>query len=161
MTFVPLNKLLATLPKGLDKPKVPKEEIEDPNLKEKTKHHFLTVYASTALVKEAAFLSGVTEACINRWRYEDEEFAKNWDDITMNKIVPVLEAEATRRALNGSDMLLAFLLKSYRPNVYNPELTRKDQDNLKKLEIKIVDAAGNSLISPKLPEKTEKDVTPK
>jgi hypothetical protein len=70
----------------------------------------------------------VAEACraagIARWtayrreRQRSERFALAWADAEQ-EITDALEAEAYRRALDGSDRLLMFLLRALRPEKYS------------------------------------------
>ena len=45
-------------------------------------------------------------------------FARAWDD-TLESAIEQLEAEAVRRAKDGSDQLLMFLLRARRPELYS------------------------------------------
>ena len=51
------------------------------------------------------------------WRQRDQGFRAQWDEALQDGI-DVLEGEARRRALGGSDRLLEFLLRGQRPDVY-------------------------------------------
>src|SRR3954469_15570484 len=62
-------------------------------------------------------------------RQRDEEFAVAWRDLEEHAI-EVLEAEAYRRAMNGSDKLMAFLLKARRPDVYRERVDVRHSDGL-------------------------------
>lgn len=53
------------------------------------------------------------------WRNDDPAFASDWLDAAEAGI-DLLEDEARRRALAGSDLLLIFLLRNRRPDVYRP-----------------------------------------
>jgi hypothetical protein len=52
------------------------------------------------------------------WRSGDADFAAAWD-AAVETGTDMLEDEATRRALEGSDLLLIFLLRAKRPELYN------------------------------------------
>lgn len=102
----------------------------------KKKQKFLRKLAECGVVKYAAQAAGYTSATnLYRYRQEDEEFAKKWDEA--EKVgTDVLEAEAFRRAVRGvekgiyfkgvkvdtelvySDGLLQTLLKAKKPEVY-------------------------------------------
>ena len=60
--------------------------------------------------------AGVGRSTVYLWRREDPEFAQKWDDAVADGI-DLLEDEARRRALEGSDKLLMFLLERRRPEV--------------------------------------------
>lgn len=85
---------------------------------------FLSAFAVTGNVTNAAELSGLTRQSHYRWQWEgDAEYAKAFAaarDVALDR----LEGEARRRALNGSDVLMMFLLKAHRPEVF------RDQHNL-------------------------------
>lgn len=51
------------------------------------------------------------------YRTQFPDFAEAWDETVRNSLA-ALEAEAQRRALDGSDSLLMFLLKSRAPEIY-------------------------------------------
>lgn len=84
-------------------------------------------------ITAAAKAAGICRRTAYSWREWDKEFAEAWDD-ALEIGTEKLEAEATRRALEGSDTLLIFLLKARRPNVYrdriSAELTGKDGKDL-------------------------------
>jgi hypothetical protein len=56
------------------------------------------------------------------WRDDDPSFAAEWLDAAEAGI-DLLEDEARRRAMAGSDLLLIFLLRNRRPDVYRPPKT--------------------------------------
>ena len=59
-----------------------------------------------------------------RWRRVDSEFADAWDELAISGNA-ALEDEARKRAFEGSDTLLIFLLKGAYPHKY------KDRQDLK------------------------------
>jgi hypothetical protein len=65
----------------------------------------------------AANAAGVGRSTAYLWRQEDREFAAKWDEAVAVGI-DRLETEAYRRALEGSDKLLMFLLERRRPEVW-------------------------------------------
>jgi len=65
----------------------------------------------------AAKVAGVGRSTAYLWRREDPEFAQKWDDAVADGI-DLLEDEVCRRALEGSDKLLMFLLERRRPEVW-------------------------------------------
>jgi len=68
-------------------------------------------------VTNAAIAAGARRAAMYGWRKEDPVFAGAWDD-AIEAGTDKLEDEARRRALNGSDPLLMFMLKARRPAKY-------------------------------------------
>jgi hypothetical protein len=88
---------------------------------------FLANLASTGNVQEACRAAGQHPASAYWSRKNDPDFAARWE-AAIESAVAVLEAEAFRRALEYSDQLLMFLLKSRKPSVYGnkAEITHKD-----------------------------------
>jgi transposase-like protein len=68
-------------------------------------------------VSFAAGLVGVHRVTVYKWRDSDPEFREAFDQ-AMQTGVDLLEAEARKRAVEGSDSLLMFLLKGKRPHEY-------------------------------------------
>lgn len=62
-------------------------------------------------------------------RQRDEEFAAAWRDLEQHA-TEVLEGEAHRRAMNGSDKLMMFLLRARRPEVYRDRGQVRDRDEV-------------------------------
>jgi len=52
-----------------------------------------------------------------RWRDRSPTFRREWD-IAIEEAVDTLEAAARARALAGDSVLLIFLLKAHRPDIY-------------------------------------------
>jgi hypothetical protein len=65
----------------------------------------------------AAKAAGVGRSTAYLWRQQDPEFARKWDEAVAVGI-DLLEDEARRRAFEGSDKLLMFLLERRRPEVW-------------------------------------------
>lgn len=98
---------------------------------------FLAALEESANVTVAAEAADITRQNAYAYRREDAEFAQKWD-AALDVGVGTLEDEAVRRARDGveepiyqrgeymgtvrkySDTLLIFLLKSHKPQVYNP-----------------------------------------
>ena len=96
---------------------------------------FLAALSETALVAAACRAGGAARGSFYRWRYEDPDFAEDWDR-ALDIGISTLEDEAIRRARDGvpapvfhggvqiatvrrySDRLLMFLLKAHRPALY-------------------------------------------
>ena len=79
--------------------------------REERKRKFLEILADCGDLRAAAQGAGVSLRSVLRWRREDSSFAASLEDA---EEVAVLElaAEARKRALEGSDRLLIFLLSS-------------------------------------------------
>lgn len=85
----------------------------DPEKKATLKRIFLDVLRSTGQVKQAAIQCKIPQSVAFQWRNDDPEFSFRWDSIVKGELLPHLEAEAFRRAMNGSDLLLMFMMKAY------------------------------------------------
>ena len=82
------------------------------------KEKFIQAHHWGATVAEAARWAGIPMSTLYRWRDKDPKFARDWNDARI-KLVNSLEREAFYRAANGSDRMLAFLLKACKPRTYN------------------------------------------
>lgn len=78
---------------------------------------FLEALGETGTVSEAVKVVGIGRATAYDERQRNEDFALAWADV-IEASTEELEREAVRRAKNGSDVLLIFMLKSRRPDVY-------------------------------------------
>ncbi len=86
------------------------------------KERFLEAYARVGTVTHAARAVGATRQTINKWRRLDPEFNEAMAH-AFEANTEALEATAFQRALGAggtkaSDILLIFLLKARRPDVY-------------------------------------------
>src|ERR1700760_3097839 len=82
-----------------------------------TREVFLRALAETGNVSASAEAAGIGRNALYQWRSDDLGFARAWD-LALELGVDALEDEAKRRAMNGSDTLLMFLLRGRRPEVY-------------------------------------------
>ena len=110
---------------------------------------FLAAYRESGVVSLAAHAAGVDRTTPYARRKADPAFAQAWADAE-EQATDVLVAEARRRALDSSDALLIFLLKSHRPAIYRekfdvthrgpiaddhrPDFSRLSRDELRALE---------------------------
>ena len=74
---------------------------------------FLASLAEGNSVARAAGDAGVGRSTAYEWREAEPEFASAWDD-AVETGTDALEDEAVKRAKNGSDTLLIFMLKARR-----------------------------------------------
>ena len=95
---------------GYEKTRSSYNEIPTADRKKK----FLVAYQWGAGVAEAARFASIPKSTLYRWRDEDAEFAQSWLQ-SRDKAIEDLEVAAFKRAIQGNDRLLMFLLKSYRP----------------------------------------------
>src|SRR4051812_36233108 len=80
----------------------------------RARQRFLDALASGFSVSAAASAAGMGRQTAYDLRKRDPEFAVAWEDAIESE-TDLLEDEARRRALEGSDLLLIFQLKTRRP----------------------------------------------
>lgn len=85
---------------------------------------FIEVFAATGNVRLAASAAGIDRSTPYRRAQASPTFAAAWV-AAREDAIDVLEAEARRRALNASDTLLMFLLKSERPDKFRERVEVK------------------------------------
>jgi hypothetical protein len=78
---------------------------------------FLVTIRATGNVRLAASAAGINRATPYVRANRDPAFAAAWAEAEQEAI-DILEAEARRRALTGSDALIMFLLRAHRPERY-------------------------------------------
>ncbi|MFI4998222.1 MAG: hypothetical protein ACHQAQ_20855 [Hyphomicrobiales bacterium] len=78
---------------------------------------FLSTFAGTGIVRVACHAAGISRTQAYRERGHNQRFAQAWDQADEDA-TEALEAEARRRAMSTSDVLLMFLLKGRKPAVY-------------------------------------------
>ena len=79
------------------------------------KPRFLSALSKCANVSDACKAAKIGRTQAYRARQRDEDFALAWHE-ALEEACDELEQEARRRALKGSDYLLALLLKAHRPD---------------------------------------------
>src|SRR5215813_7063029 len=75
---------------------------------------FLLALENTSCVTEAAKAAGISTQTAYLHKRQDPAFAKQWEE-ALERSADSLVAEARKRAFNGSDVLLMFLLKGLQP----------------------------------------------
>ena len=93
---------------------------------------FLSLYAQTGNVTASARACGITKHPVYKRRTAEPEFARRMDE-ARELAIEALEAEARRRALDGSDVLLIFLLKALKPEMYRESIridVRKEAERI-------------------------------
>lgn len=134
------------------------EEPESPRTQSKTgyteptpelKMEFLANLRETGMVDEAARLMDITEGSVYRWRSKDQTFAEKWDEIIHSYVLPKLEQTAIRRAIDGSDLMLIFLMKAYDRDRYDDKVVMANRGHVKppKATRVIIQDAGGSIIA--------------
>lgn len=84
------------------------------------KQAFLANLGVSGNISAAAAAAGVDRKTPYNWRDGDATFAAEWD-AQIEHGLDTLEREAARRALDSSDTLLIFLLKSKRRSVFGDQ----------------------------------------
>ena len=82
---------------------------------------FLEAFAASGNVLLAASAAGVSRDTPYKRARTNRSFADRWASAREDAI-DFLEGEARRRAINGSDALLMFLLRAHRPERYRETL---------------------------------------
>src|SRR4051794_25478936 len=85
----------------------------------KRKSVFLTALRAGNTISASAALAGLGRTALYQWRNADPALCRAWDD-AVEEAIDLLEAEARRRAMKQSDLLLIFLLRHHRPALYRP-----------------------------------------
>lgn len=78
---------------------------------------FLDALREFGIVKHAAEEARVARRTVYSRREKNEEFRAAWT-YALEEACDILEFEARKRAIEGSDRLLEFLLKAHRPEKY-------------------------------------------
>jgi hypothetical protein len=89
---------------------------------EQAKDRFIEEVSSGASIKEACAAAGFGRSTAYDLRQRDERFALRWHD-ALEEGTEALEEEARRRAMEGSDHLMMFLLKARRPEIYRDRVS--------------------------------------
>lgn len=92
------------------------------DIKSNNQRVFVEQLVKGQTITAAAKASGICRRTAYSWRESDKTFAEAWDD-ALEIGTEKLETEATRRALEGSDTLLIFLLKARRPKIYRERVS--------------------------------------
>jgi hypothetical protein len=90
------------------------------------KRTFLVAYSECGNIIIACNITGIHPRNVSAWRAFDPVFKEDFE-VATDMAVSLLEQEARRRALEGSDRLLEFLLKSIKPEVYRERYEFKQE----------------------------------
>ena len=121
-----IMELIATL-KELDKERKKNKELTakilDHNitLRELKKKEFLEVYRRIGVISRTAKEICVSVSAVRGWLKKDEKFKKQFEK-AYEEVTDTLEAEAIRRAMEKSDSLLMFLLRTRKPEKFSEKL---------------------------------------
>ena len=78
---------------------------------------FLAALRNSGNVRAACELVKVPRSLVYAAKLRSPEFQAAWDE-AVDEAVELLEAVALKRAMAGSDLLLIFLLKAHKPEMY-------------------------------------------
>lgn len=90
------------------------------------KRTFIAYYSECGSLVMACNYANIHPASVKQWLVHDEDFRNDYD-VATDMAVAILEHEARRRALSGSDRLLEFLLKSLKPEIYRERYEVKQE----------------------------------
>ena len=116
------------------------------------KDKFLSALSESGIVGAACDIAGIGRRTVYEWRSVDDAFAAKGYEALQNA-GERLEAEARKRAVNGSDTLLIFLLKGIYPEKYrdrydvrseNKVTVKHDADSLSDDELEAI-ASGRGV----------------
>ncbi len=111
-----------------------KRSSYDAGRRSASKKKFLAAHQLGATTRQAARIAGVCRGTLYRWRNQDPEFALAWLQ-SRDKALEDLEILAFKRAIQGNDRLLMFLLKSHMPDTYNQRSNQPKPAGSKALNI--------------------------
>jgi hypothetical protein len=97
------------------------ERIEDDGLS-LNQRRFLAAYKKAGIIAHAARLARITRDRHFCWMREDYNYVQHFYSC-QEEAIEALEEECRRRAMSGSDVLLIFMLKASRPDVYRDNKT--------------------------------------
>jgi hypothetical protein len=102
--------------------RAPKPEVWKPK--------FIQALTDGTQVNEAATVAGISVRTAYNHRQSDEDFALDWAD-AIEAGTQELERVAIQRAKDKSDVLLIFLLKARRPDVYRDNVKVEHSGSVK------------------------------
>jgi hypothetical protein len=123
--------LQATQPTGPDIPSLPADRIRK----------FMATYARTGDVRAAARSGRISISTHYRMLREVESYRAAFE-VARAQAIDELEAEAFRRALAGSDELLAFLLRAWLPELYGERIMHELSGSVTVNDVDASDARG-------------------
>jgi len=91
---------------------------------------FLKSFRLSGNLTSACCRVGIRKETVYSRKAKDPEFARAFEE-AHELAIEDLEAEARKRALSGSDMLLAFLLRAHKPELYGERTTLVHEGQVK------------------------------
>ena len=120
----------------------------------KKKRFIETLAAQGTVSHAAAQAAGVSRNTAYRWRQEDQEFARLWDEAHENA-VDAVESVLYQSALRGNIVAIIFYLKAHRP-IYRDKLNIDLKQVQSEIEEKIAQLRQRGdmppLVVPSLPQ---------
>lgn len=101
--------------------RTPKKENPNQDSDKERHDRFVKSLAEFGNVRLACKAAGIARSWAYAQRAENPEFAEAWQS-ALQEGVDQLELEAWRRAKEKSDLLLIFLLKAHRPEVFREQV---------------------------------------
>lgn len=86
-----------------------------------SQRRFLAVFRNYGVIRSACKIAHVSRFHLWEWRRDNAEFLRAFD-AAREESIELMEEEAKKRAVSKSDVLLIFLLKAARPEVYRDNL---------------------------------------
>lgn len=112
---------------------------------------FLELLSEFGVVREACRGAGVSRTHMYRLRENDDEFRGRWDE-ALEESIEAVEAEARRRAMEKSDLLIIFWLKAHRPERYRETRALMSPTELQTQLDKEIEAQVNERVEQRLRE---------
>lgn len=119
------------------------------HIQDSRKRTFLEYFSKCGIIAKTCELAAIKPSSHYYWIENDDEYKKAFE-IANDIATDVLEAEATRRAMNGSDVLLIFLLKARKPHIFREQKVVIGGNVQHEMKVSIVrtDSPQNYLSSP-------------
>lgn len=122
------------------------------HIQDSRKRTFLETFAKSGILAETCKMTAILPRNHYYWLEHDEEYREAYN-IANDMATDLLEQEATRRAMNGSDLLLIFLLKARKPHIFREQKVVIGGNVQHEMRITVVrtDSPKNYLTAPQTP----------
>jgi hypothetical protein len=129
-----LSKTTVATPERKRTKKAPTKARRGNTVKPSWPARFLAELADTANVTHSAKVAGIDRGTAYELRKVDPQFAAAWDN-AIEQSTDAMEAEARRRGLDKSDLLLIFMLKANRPDKFRE---RQESQHTGEVTIRVI-----------------------
>jgi hypothetical protein len=136
-------------------PLQPFEVLPPQDLAEEMKRALLQHYAACGTIKGACDAVGIHTRLAYTWKVKDPDFSKKWDEITTGSVLAHLEQVAIERAMEKSDLLIMFLMKSMNRKRYDDRQAVAPRDN----ELRVVFEGVKAPVPDTIPQPEQDDGT--